>query len=208
MKETFLLLILLLSANHAFAGEPCYFPIDKTGAKGISVFMCSWYSSVLKKMKEPSLITMKDTGSRIFRFTILPTWGNPVSVRLSITNGIGTIEGKRLGGEAGYDPGKLVERTSVQLNKADTDHFLSLFAKLKFFTLKTADDMPGLDGSQWILEVVDNGNYHVVDRWSPADYDPEKRQTLAFVNICKWLYKKSGFKKAVTNKGFTEIDIQ
>lgn len=153
-------------------------------------------------------MTTTGTGARYFRFTYLPTWGNPVSIRLSIMGGTGTIESKRLDGQAGYDPGKLIERTSVTLSKADIDNFLSLYTKLKFFSLKTADDMLGRDGSQWILETVDNGAYHVVVRWTPTEYDPKKRQTVDFVNICKWLYKKSGFNKGATNKGYTEIDMQ
>jgi len=208
MKVILLLLIPLLSASTTFAGETRYFPIDKTGANGITEIEYNWYSSILKKMEEPSLMTAKGADVRFFRFTILPTWGNPISVRLSISDRIGTIEGKRLDGHAGYDSGKLFERTSVPVSKADLDQFLSLYAKLKFFALKTADDMPGLDGSQWILEVADKGAYHIVVRWTPTEYDPVKRQTVEFVNICKWLYKKSGFKKGVTNKGYTEIDIQ
>lgn len=208
MKKIVLFFIVFLSASSTLASEPRYFPIDKTGAKGISEFEYDWYSSILKKMEEPSLFTAKETGTRLFRFTILPTWGNPVSVRLSIMDGLGTIEGKRLDGHAGYDSGKLVERTSDPLSKPDIDQFLALYAKLNFFDLKTADDMPGKDGSQWILEVADKGTYHVAVRWTPTEYDPEKRQTVEFVNICRWMYKKSGFKKGVINKGYTEIDIR
>ena len=202
------ILLLLLSANSAFAAEPGYFPIDKLGAQGISEFEQGWYSPILKKMDEPSLMTLKDTRSQLFRFIYLPTWGNPISVRLSIIDGIGIIEGRRLDGQAGYDPGKLVERTFVTLNKAEIDQAISLYAKLKFFNLKTADKLKGCDGSQWILEVADRGTYHVVVRWTPTEYDPGKRQTADFVNICKWLYKKSGFRSNGKNKGYTEIEIQ
>jgi hypothetical protein len=208
MKAIFLVIILLLFVSAASATEPRYFPIDASGGKGVSAFEQRWYSPILKKMGEPSLIAAKDAGVRLFRFTLLPTWGNPISVRLSVMEESGTIEGKRLDGQAGYDPGKLVERTAVALSKADIDQFLSLYAKLKFFGLKTADDTLGCDGSQWILETVDKGVYHVVIRWSPTEYDPYKRQTVDFVNICKWLYRKSGFKKNATNKGYTEIDMR
>jgi hypothetical protein len=27
----------------------------------------------------------------------------------------------------------------------------------------------GLDGSQWVIEGIKNGSYHLVDRWSPKD---------------------------------------
>ena len=30
-------------------------------------------------------------------------------------------------------------------------------------------DETGLDGAQWIIEGLLNGNYHIVDRWSPEE---------------------------------------
>ena len=39
----------------------------------------------------------------------------------------------------------------------------------------------GLDGSQWILEGVRGGEYHVVDRWSPKDN--------SYSQLCKYLLR-------------------
>ena len=202
---TYIIAITLILVGLATTGELRYFPIDKTGVKGISEFEHEWYSKALKRMDEPSFLITKATPSQLFRFTLLPTWGNPISVRLSIKDGVGVVEGKRLDGQGGYDPGKLVEKTSVILKKTEMDQFLSLYAKMKFFGLNTADDVRGLDGSQWIFEATNNGTYHVVVRWTPTEYDPEKRQTVSFVNVCNWLYRKAGFKNSATNKGHTLI---
>ncbi len=41
---------------------------------------------------------------------------------------------------------------------------------LGFWILPTSNQStPGLDGAQWILEGVNVGKYHVVNRWSPKD---------------------------------------
>jgi hypothetical protein len=196
--------VFALSVGCATMGESEYFPIDTRGVRGVSEFESRWYGAALKKMGETSIQT-RSAGSRVFRFTLLPTWGNPISVRLSIDKGIGRIEGKRLDGQGGYDPGKLVETTSITLSEAERDEFLALFTKMKFFRLKTADRILGKDGSQWILEVVDEDKYHVVVRWSPTAYNPPERRTVDFVNVCEWLYKKSRFRENATNKGDVEI---
>ena len=64
-----------------------------------------------------------------------------------------------------------------------------LFDKNDFWKLPTNVDVSGLDGSHWILEALNNGYYHIVDRWSPeggptremgerllelADYTPDE----------------------------------
>jgi hypothetical protein len=41
--------------------------------------------------------------------------------------------------------------------------------------------VPGVDGSRWILEGVDGGEYHVVDRWSPPDN--------SYSQLCKYLFR-------------------
>jgi hypothetical protein len=200
------IVLALLSASLALGKEPGYFPVDEKGVKGISEFENQWYSKALKRMEEASFMATMTNRAKLFRFILLPTWGNPISVRLSITGEVGKIEGKRLDGQGGYDPGKLANKTSVTLTKEEVDEFTTLYSKMEFFSLNTADKKRGLDGSQWIFEAVDGGTYHVVVRWSPTEYDPAKRQTVSFVNVCKWLYEKSRIKGNATNKEYTEID--
>jgi len=60
----------------------------------------------------------------------------------------------------------------------------------------------------WILEAANEGDYHVVVRWPPKEYDPDKRRTVDFVNLCEWLYKKAKFKEDAKNKGYIEIRKQ
>ena len=93
-----------------------YFPTHKDGEKGdgISEIEAEWYGSCLKLLMEPPLLhSPKDTVA--IRFLILPTWGNPISVRATLEGDRYRLIGRRLDGEGGYDPGKLAEKTDVLL---------------------------------------------------------------------------------------------
>jgi len=45
-----------------------------------------------------------------------------------------------------------------------------------FWNLPTLPDtnkhIVQLDGAQWIVEGIRNGDYHIIDRWSPEASDP------------------------------------
>ncbi len=170
---------------------------------GFSDFEANWYGEALTRMEEPPL-----AGSprelKVFRFMLLPTWGHPVAVRLTIRDGQGTIEAKRLGGFGGYDPGMLVDSGSVSLSDAQVTAFLTLFGKLGFERLGTRDRERGKDGSEWILEAAENGSYHVVVRWSPRD-GTAKRGLTDFVAACEWLFRTSPLTGDATNKSSIEI---
>ncbi len=206
MKKTFAYLLLsALLLKLAMGGEHAYFPVDQKGVKGVSEFESKWFGQALKNMDEPSLMGAgKSTG--VFRFLLLPTWGNPISVRVVVGDRDGQLVGKRLDGLGGYAPGKLAETTSRSLSGEEVKEFADLYSKLKFFGLDTADKDAGHDGSEWIVEASDHGAYHIVVRWSPDRYDPVKRHTTDFVNLCKWLFKKAGFREDAQNKGHTEIE--
>ena len=51
------------------------------------------------------------------------------------------------------------EQTQVFLGKLDQVHFWKL--------PNPVQDQTGTDGSQWVIEGVNKGRYHVVDRWTP-----------------------------------------
>lgn len=180
-----------------------FFPVDEQ--RGISSFEEEWYGKALKALDEKPLhADAEATKGTVYRLTILPTWGNPVTVRLTVLEGKATIEGKRLDGQGGYEPGKLVEKGLTPVPAETLATFENLFAKVNFEKQTTRDPTRGLDGSQYILERVTEGKYHVVVRWSP-DSDPQKRGLSAFLAASQWLYRASPLKKDVTNKGRVEL---
>ena len=197
-----LFLLLLIFASPALP-DASYFPVRK-GANdpGVSEFEADWYGKALDRMKEPRLPGLaKDPRAVVFRFTILPTWGNPISVRAEKAGPIYKLFARRLDGQGGYDPGKLVEQPEVALTESDSTTLNSLIAAVNFFNLPTEDEVRGFDGDEWILEGVADGRYHVVDRWCAADYDPGKRGLEAFLTLCRFLIDKSTLTEVPRNKG-------
>jgi hypothetical protein len=186
------IIALAIVGMFAFAQEPekakPFFPHDEKGRRGVSASQEQWYSKHLRVMQEESLQSLaKDKNAEVYRFTLLPTWGGPRSVRLSKKEDHFLMVFSRLDGDGGYDPGKLVEHKTASLRQEQVDEFKKLFARVHFFAQPSEDQNRGFDGSEWILEAVAGGQYHVVVRWTPKEYEPEKRGTVDFVKACEWL---------------------
>ncbi|MBI5068930.1 MAG: hypothetical protein HZB56_11890 [Deltaproteobacteria bacterium] len=166
-------------------------------------FYAEWYAKALRRMGEASLARAPTT-AKVYRLTILPTWGHPVSVRLHAETGSEAIEAKRLDGLGGYEPGRLAEQGSLQLSADQMNQFRSLYGKLGFWQMAFGDPGRGYDGSEWILEAAELGKYHVVARWSPSS-ETDRRGLRAFVGLCEWLFRASPLANDLRNKGTAEI---
>jgi len=70
-------------------------------------------------------------------------------------------------GTGGYDPGKLVLDHTRQITKEQTASLLLKVETAAFWGLPTNETTGGRDGAKWIIEGVRQGDYHIVDRWSP-----------------------------------------
>ncbi len=122
---------------------------------------------------------------------ILPTWGNPTVVRVQRHGDLYSLSARRLDGQGGYDPGKLIKARDIELGAKDSKSPATLIQNLNFFQLPTEDGVTGLDGDEWIIEGVSQGKYHVIAGWCADSYDPEKRKLAAFLALCKFLLDKS-----------------
>jgi hypothetical protein len=168
----FSLLLLLCTLGAAFAQEP-YFPqgVLEDNAQGDS-FRSNWYSKHLIALEEPSFLQKsKDSSAESYRFVWLRTFHHPIIVRIDVqANGSAELTTKVSNGAGGYEPGKLVENTSRPLTQRQTDKFLATIQRLQFWELPTHEtpETVGCDGSQWIIEGIKDGKYHVVDRWTPT----------------------------------------
>src|ERR1017187_7041429 len=171
-RITFLLLFLLCSIAAALGQEP-YFPQGalEDNPQGDS-FRSNWYSRHLKALGEPSLFQMaKNSKAESYRFVWLRTFHHPVIVRVDINaDGSAELTTKVSNGAGGYEPGKLIENASRPLIQRQTEKFLATIKRLQFWELPTNETSEGVgcDGSQWLIEAVPAGKYHVVDRWTPG----------------------------------------
>jgi hypothetical protein len=173
MKAILLVSALCLTVISASA-QDSYFPANTdTRVEGVTSFESEWYSNVLERMNEPRLPEVaKDVSADVNRVMILPTWGNPIVVRVEKHGELYSLHARRLDGQAGYDPSKLVESKDVELNVDDSRTVGVLIQNLKFFALPTDDSVRGFDGDQWIIEGVSHGKYHFAQRWCATAYNP------------------------------------
>jgi len=143
----------------------------------LSAFEVGWYTNQLTALGEGSFYSLaSDTNARAFRFTCLRSFHNPFSVIMTFDgNGRALVTGKMASGAGGYAPGALcrLRRTTIQSREAQK--FLDLVAAESFWTLPSKIETLGCDGSQWIIEGVDHGTYHLVDRWTPEESSPVGR---------------------------------
>jgi hypothetical protein len=199
-----IVLVLVLCCATALAiADDSYFPIKtKAGGDGVTAFESKWYGKSLERMNEPRLPEfVKDVKADIYRIMILPTWGNPIVVRVQRHGELYSLAARRLDGQGGYDPGKLVEAKDFELGADDSNSIATLIQNLDFFQLPAEDRVRGFDGDEWIIEGVSQGKYHVVVRWCADSYDPEKRKLTAFLALCKFLLDKSALSERPKNKG-------
>ena len=126
------------------------------------------YSKHLSALKEP--LVFNQTEKTIYRFTWLRTFHKPVAIRLEKTNKSYTLYWKETSGAGGYDPGSLIVNSSKPLTKDQWDKFISLLQSTDFWNMTTNANVENIaDGSKWIIEGIENGKYHVVDRTSPKN---------------------------------------
>ena len=202
MKAILLVSALWCATASAFADDS-YFPIKtKSGGEGVTAFESKWYGKSLERMNEPRLPGFaKDVNADIYRIMILPTWGSPIVVRVQRHGELYSLSARRLDGQGGYDPGKLVEAKDIELGADDSKSLAVLIQNLNFFQLSTENDIYVHDGDEWIIEGVSQGKYHVVQRWCAPSYNPEKRKLTAFLALCKFLLDKSTLSERPRNKG-------
>lgn len=161
-----------------------------------------WYSRVLYASDEKPLREYaREEDSEVYRIMILPTWGNPIVLRMLSHNKLYALSARRLGGQAGYDQGKLVEARDIDLSADDSRELDALIRNVDLFQMPTNDNIRGLDGDEWILEGVSQGKYHLVQRWCAEDYHPEKRNLKTFLALCRFLIDKSALSERPKNKG-------
>ena len=173
MQRIILVTLVLLGVLGAHAQEP-YFPKGAFSDDSRSdLFKAEWYSTYLKALSEPSLQQLvSNPSSESYRFVWLRTFHHPVVVRLDIRpDGVGELTTKVSNGSGGYTPGQIIQNLSRPLTREQTNMFLARLGKDKFWELPGYENSGrgGEDGSQWIIEGMKDGKYHVVDRWTPSE---------------------------------------
>jgi hypothetical protein len=171
-----------------------YFPIKELSKNAgpeetpIDSFVNKWFSGMLFALHEPVLYNA-NTKDKIYRFTWLRTFHSPAVVRIQTDDRNYSVSVKMSDGAGGYEPGKIILDSFFTISKIEWDAFISGVNKADFWNSPTAFKSNGTDGSEWVLEALDNNSYHVVIRWAP---DEEYKE---FRDCCMYLLKLSGLDK-------------
>lgn len=167
-KRCGLVSTLVLSCN-LLQGKTTYFPPTSLHEDAyLHKLTSKYYSDYLGAMNEPSLWESRKKTVEEYRFLWLPTWDQPIAVRISISSdGTGQVTAKVLRGSGGGKPGKLVTNHVRQVSSDVVDSFRAQLESTNFWKLPTYEYSGGRDGARWIFEGVKHGKYHAVDRWSP-----------------------------------------
>lgn len=109
-----------------------------------------------------------------------------MAIRVDVTkNGKSVITTKEASGAGGYDPGKLVENKTAILSPDQTHGLIADIQSKGFWGLAGySEEGGGDDGSEWIIEGVKDGKYHVVTRWTPAN-GPARDLGISFISLAK-----------------------
>jgi hypothetical protein len=168
----FILLVvtLYLLARPSFASER-FFPEGSLSSRtDVSEQMEDWYSEQLLAMNEKPLFPAP-YGQKIYRFTWLRSFHNPMAFRLVVNPlGGGSMYATKNSGKGGYEPGTVLEAREIQLSAIEVARFEKELTDSEFWTLPRFDESTdGFDGAQWIMEAATSGVHHFVIRWSPDD---------------------------------------
>ena len=182
----FVYLVMAAIALHTggLAASPEYFPPG---------FDPSYYTRDLAAMKEPSIFELRaDRKSEVYRFSWFRSFHHPLVVRLEKRGEGGSlrlVQFRRIDKK----PQQLVEEKIVNIDAKAWAEFTNKVDQSAFWTTpsQVKQDL-GTDGSRWILEGVRSGTYHVIDRWSPTEFQAFK----PYVELCLSFLQLAGFKTA------------
>jgi hypothetical protein len=166
-------------------------------------FKANWYAKELKALHEPSLWELsQDPNVEAYRFLWVRTFDHPIAARLVVrASGSGWMHARMTSGQGGYKPGRIIRWGVSWLTKAKTQSLLQALAAADFWNLPTLagpnagpDGVQriGVDGAQWIVEGVKNGQYHVVDRWSPETGDPVREIGMLSLKLGRFRIRSGG----------------
>ena len=116
-------------------------------------------------------------GGTTYRLRCLPTFTQPSVIRVAERDGEWQVIGKLTDGQGGYAAGRVVFQAQRSLSAKETKGLVKRLQRLDFWNMAPKEDRQGCDGVRLILEGVQAGRYHVIDRWSPglSGYRPLKQ---------------------------------
>ncbi|MCK6504900.1 hypothetical protein L6R53_16135 [Myxococcota bacterium] len=152
--------------------RPEYFdPATLHGEPAVGRARQEWYAATLSSLLEPSFLELARRPGQTYRFLWLRHWHAPLSVRVSRVGDQAVADLRVLERPSAAGPSRLRARRRVVLDAQDWTGLLDHLQAAGFWTAPTRDphDQLGPEGARWVIEGLDEGRVHVVDRFSPDD---------------------------------------
>lgn len=135
------------------------------------------YRKTLGIFHEPQIVPASPSRVEAYRVFIVPTFRNPISIRVEKTAAGYFVMGKRLSGQGGYKWGHLDRQTRRRVSQREWQELLDLLTAASFWSMPTQDEeyKPNekgevticLDGTDWYLEGLKGGTYQAMARYCP-----------------------------------------
>lgn len=140
-----------------------YFP-PNTFKSRAGEFTVHWYSGVLYALDEKPLWPPDPKGVA-YRFLWMRSFHDQVSITMEIQEG----GGAQLRLQVYKRASRKLESRTLSLTKAQVEDAVSLIEQAGFWNMTTEGEASGgMDGAEWVLEGVQNGQYHIVTRWDAS----------------------------------------
>jgi hypothetical protein len=151
-----------------------------------------WYPQHWRAAQEPSLYLASRSAAAkhalTYRFTWLRSFHAPVIVRLDETSDGGMrLRAKQLSGHGGYSPGKPLKALDRQLTGAEVAELRRAVAASRLFEQPQIGCLEGTDGSNWLIEANDHGQYRYLKRWTP-ERGPVRETGLMLLGFTGWTF--------------------
>lgn len=151
-----------------------------------------WYPQHWRAAQEPSLYLASRSASAksalTYRFTWLRGFHAPVIVRVDETpDGGMRLRAKQLSGRGGYSPGGPLKVVDRRLTDAETATLRRVITANRLFEQPQIGCLEGVDGSNWLIEANDHGQYRYLKRWSP-EKKPIHETGLMLLGFTGWTF--------------------
>jgi hypothetical protein len=153
-------------------------------------FQLRWYSADMYALGETPLWPPCTEHETIYRLTYLPAFSGPSVITLTVSpDGEGRVAIKTLDGDR--EVTKIDDTSTV--SRDQLARFFSLLDQAHFWQTPTELPSHGLDGAEWIMEGVKDGNYRTVVRWCP-DIEHQTADEIRFGDAGHLLFELAGHK--------------
>jgi hypothetical protein len=166
-----------------------YFP-PQTFTSRAADLKVRWYSAEMYALGEMPLWPPSADHETVYRLTYLPAFSGPTVITMTVSpGGEGSVSMRTTDGHREVTK---LEDTST----ASADRFVRFFSLLDqahFWETPTELPRRGVDGAEWIMEGVKDGNYRTVVRWCPyAEHQTDDE--VRFGDAAHLLFELAGHK--------------